>query len=136
MKILLEDLLDEFQEWVSEKRVKRIPYEEWRELVRYQSHFVEIRSTGWARVGLFDITEQKPLLIPIKDWFVDDGSFGKFLEIIYHRDRDRDDSKTMEDIFCTLSSNTSALTNSISKMKDSWDNAVTIAAENIKNIQF
>ena len=121
MKIFLKDLLDEFQEWVSEKRVKRIPYEDWRGLAQYKNHFVEIKIIGWARVGLFDLTDQAPLA-PVGGWNINDGSFGEFLDEIYDREYDRDDSKTMEELSYALS-NTSALTVSLSaatnKLKDS-----------------
>lgn len=117
MKILLEDLLDKFRDWVSEKKVKRIPYDEWRVLTKIQDHYVSIEEDDWfLTYSLFDLTESRL----ISKWDINDGSFGTFLNELYIKWCDYEQS--MKQLSSTIS-NTSTLASSLStatnKIKDS-----------------
>lgn len=76
----LKELLDEFEEWVSEGRAKKIPYQEWRWLKQHAEDQVRIERDGWGDLGIFSETRCKFL---VEGWSYDDGSLGTYLDDIY-----------------------------------------------------
>ena len=76
----LENLLNEFEEWVSEGRVKKIPYQEWRWLKTHSEDQVRVVRDGWGGLGIFSETRCKFL---VEGWPYDDGSLGTYLDNIY-----------------------------------------------------
>lgn len=79
--LLLRHLLEEFEEWVAEGRVKKkIPYEEWRHLKRYEHEQVTIERDGWGYLSIFSVTNCKYLT---DNWQYDDDSLGTYLNHIF-----------------------------------------------------
>lgn len=76
----LKDLLEEFEEWVAEGRVKKIPYQEWRFLKQHAEDQVRVERDGWGDLGVFSETCCKFL---VEGWAYDDDSFGTYLDTIY-----------------------------------------------------
>ena len=76
--IKLKELLDEFEEWVVEGRVKKIPYQEWRWLKQHAEDQVRIERDGWGKLGIFsEISET--CWESINSCPCDDGSLGTYL---------------------------------------------------------
>ena len=80
MTLKLRDLLEEFEEWVAEGRVKKIPYQEWRFLKQHAEDQVRVERDGWGDLGVFSETCCKFL---VEGWVYDDDSFGTYLDTIY-----------------------------------------------------
>ena len=76
----LKELLDEFEEWVAEGRVKKIPYQEWRWLKQHAEDQVRIERDGWGDLGIFSETRCKFL---VEGLSYDDDSLGTYLDDIY-----------------------------------------------------
>ena len=80
LTLKLKELLDEFEEWVAEGRVEKIPYQEWRWLKQHAEDQVRIERDGWSDLGIFSETRCKFL---VEGWSYDDGSLGTYLNEIY-----------------------------------------------------
>lgn len=85
--LLLRHLLEEFEEWVAEGRVKRIPYEEWRHLKKHEHEQVTIARDGWNDLDIFSETNCKYLT---NGWHYDDNSLGTYLNHIFIHEFDNE----------------------------------------------
>lgn len=78
--IKLKELLDGFDKWVKEGKVKKIPYESWRFLKEYENDQVRIERDGWGELGIFSETRWAFI---ISGYPCDDGSLGTYLSHIH-----------------------------------------------------
>ena len=78
--IKLKELLDGFDKWVKEGKVKKIPYESWRFLKEYENDQVRIERDGWGELGIFSETRWDFI---ISGCPCDDGSLGTYLSHIH-----------------------------------------------------
>ena len=78
--IKLKELLNDFDKWVKEGKVKKIPYESWRFLKEYENDQVRIERDGWGELGIFSETRWDFI---ISGCPCDDGSLGTYLSHIH-----------------------------------------------------
>lgn len=77
--IKLKELLNDFDKWVKEGKVKKIPYESWRFLKEHENDQVRIERDNWGELDIFSETRWESII----SCPCDDGSLGTYLSHIH-----------------------------------------------------
>lgn len=77
--IKLKELLNDFDKWVKEGKVKKIPYESWRFLKEHENDQVRIERDDWGELDIFSETRWESII----SCPCDDGSLGTYLSHIH-----------------------------------------------------